>query len=197
MPPEGNPSEVELLAAFLGIAEMVANLTDLDELLGTIVRITPQLVGVDRCAIMEYDERRAEFRTAQVFSPDRVRNADFAKLVLRESDIRALAHKILVQKLPALIKDADQDGLLPGPVAASLGMRSVLVVPLACRGRTLGLMTLDRVGRQKFFTSKEINVAMGVGVHLAIALEQFRLIERERLTREDAGRPTVPPAPQW
>ena len=170
MPPEGNPSEVELLAAFLGIAEMAANLTDLAELLGTIVRITPQLVGVDRCAIMEYDERRAEFRTAQVFSPDRARNAAFAALVLKEAQIRALAHKILDQKLPALIKDPTQDGLLPGDVADRLGMRSVLVVPLACRGRTLGLMTLDRIDRRKFFTSKEINVAMGVGVHLAIAL---------------------------
>ena len=197
MTPEGNPSEVELLAAFLGIAEMVANLTDLDELLGTIVRITPQLVGVDRCAIMEYDERRGEFRTAQVFSPDRIRNAEFAALVLKVADIRTLAHKILDQKLPALIRDAEQDGLFPGRVAARLGMRSVLVVPLACRGQTLGLMTLDRIGGQKFFTSREINVAMGVGVHVAIALEQFRLIDRERLARDDAGRPTVPPAPQW
>ncbi len=194
MPPEGNPSETELLAAFLGIAEMVASLTDLDELLGTIVRITPQLVGVNRCAIMVYDERRGEFRTAQVFSPDRARNAEFAKLILREEDVRTLAHKILEQKLPAIMKDAEHDGLVPAHVASRLGMRSVLVVPLACRGRTLGIMTLDLIGSQKYFTSREINVAMGVGVHTAIALEQFRLIDRERFDLEEFGRPPGPSA---
>jgi len=196
MPHEGNPSEVELLAAFLGIAEMVANLTDLDELLGTIVRITPQLVGVDRCAIMEYDETLGEFRTAQVFSPDRARNAEFAALVLKETSIRAIAHRILDQKLPALIKEAGAEGLLPESVATRLGMRSVLVVPLVCRGRTLGLMMLDRIDRPKFFTSKEINVAMGVGVHTAIALVQFRLIDRERRAREEPERASVPSVPR-
>lgn len=184
---EGNLSETQILAALLGISEMVASLTEIDEVLGTIVRITPQLVGVDRCAIMVYDENVGEFHTQQVFSPDDARNAEFQKLVLKEEDVRKLAHKILEQKLPALVKDAERDGMLPGHVAASLGMRSVLVVPLACRGRTLGIMTLDAIDGQKFFTSKEINVAMGVGVHAAVAIEQFRLVDRERSMREDVA----------
>ncbi len=185
--PDGNLSETQILAALLGISEMVASLTDLDEVLGTIVRITPQLVGVDRCAIMLYDDNRGEFQTAQVFSSDDARNTEFQRLVLKEEDVRKLAHKILEQKLPALVKDAEKDGMLPGHVAARLGIRSVLVVPLACRGRTLGIMTLDVINGQKFFTSKEINVAMGVGVHAAVAVEQFRLLDRERTMREDVS----------
>ena len=185
--PKGNLSETEILAALLGISEMVASLSDLDEVLETIVRITPQLVGVDRCAILLYDETRGEFRTAQVFSPDRARNADLQELVLKEEDVQRLAHKILEQKLPALVKDAGRDGMLPGRLASRLGMKSVLIVPLACRGRTLGIMTLDATDGQKFFTSKEINVAMGVGVHAAIAIEQFGLIDRERFAREEVA----------
>src|SRR5881296_1281862 len=80
---------------------MVAGLTDLEEVLGAIVRITPQLVGVDRCAILLFDPQRHEFRTAQMFGPDRERNAIFQRLVLREDDVRNLAHRILEQKLPA------------------------------------------------------------------------------------------------
>ena len=185
MIPQGDLGETEILAALLGISEMIASLSDLEEVLSTIVRITPQLVGVDRCAILLYDEPRGEFRTSVVFSPDPIRNADLQNLVLKEEEVRKIAHKILEQKLPALVKDAGQDEMLPGSLASRLGMKSVLVVPLACRGRTLGIMTLDATDRQKFFTSKEINVAMGVGVHAAIAIEQFRLIDRERYGREE------------
>src|SRR5436190_1885313 len=122
MLPDGELGDQKVLAALLGISEMVAGLTDLEEVLGAIVRITPQLVGVDRCAILLYDPRKREFRTAQVFGPDRERNATFQRLVIREEDVRVLAHRILEQKLPALVRE----GSLPPQMAESLGMRTVL-----------------------------------------------------------------------
>ena len=59
MLPEGDLGDAKVLAALLGISEMVAGLSDLEEVLGLIVRITPQLVGVDRCAVLLYDDHRA------------------------------------------------------------------------------------------------------------------------------------------
>src|SRR5438034_1065177 len=139
MLPEGELGDQKVLAALLGISEMVAGLTDLEEVLGAIVRITPQLVGVDRCAILLFDPQRHEFRTAQMFGPDRERNAIFQRLVLREDDVRNLAHRILEQKLPALVRGAS----LPPHMADSLGMRTVLIVPVVCRDTVLGIMLLD------------------------------------------------------
>jgi len=171
MLPDGELGDQKVLAALLGISEMVAGLTDLEEVLGAIVRITPQLVGVDRCAILLFDPQKREFRTAQVFGPDRERNATFQRLVIREEDVRALAHRILEQKLPALIRE----GVLPPHLADGLGMKTVLIVPLVCRDRVLGIMTLDDTKGQRLFTSREINVVMGIAQQTAIAIDNFRL----------------------
>ncbi|TLZ66769.1 MAG: GAF domain-containing protein [Methanobacteriota archaeon] len=180
MLPEGELGDQKVLAALLGISEMVAGLTDLEEVLGAIVRITPQLVGVDRCAILLFDRRKREFRTAQVFGPDRERNAIFQRLVIREEDVRALAHRILEQKLPALVRE----GNLPPQMAEPLGMRTVLIVPLVCRDEVLGIMTLDHTRGLRLFTSKEINVVMGVAQQAAIAIENFRLKSEAARARE-------------
>ncbi len=180
MLPDGELGDQKVLAALLGISEMVAGLTDLEEVLGAIVRITPQLVGVDRCAILLLDPHRREFRTAQVFGPDRERNATFQRLVLREEEVRALAHRILEQKLPALVRA----GSLPPSMADTLGMRTVLIVPLVCRDEVLGIMTLDHTQGLRLFTSKEINVVMGVAQQAAIAIENFRLKSIAARTRE-------------
>src|SRR5439155_510368 len=118
--------------------------------------------------------------TAQVFGPDRERNAIFQRLVIREEDVRSLAHRILEQKLPALVRE----GALPPQMSESLGMRTVLIVPLVCRDSVLGIMTLDHTRGLRLFTSKEINVVMGVAQQTAIAIENFRLKSEAAKARE-------------
>ena len=171
MIPDGELGDQKVLGALLGISEMVAGLTDLEEVLGAIVRITPQLVGVDRCAILLYDSQKQEFRTAEVYGPDPERNAIFERLVMREEDVRKLAHRILEQKLPALVRE----GLLPRQLSESLGMKTALIVPLTVREQVVGIMILDHTRGLRLFTSKQINVVMGVAQQVAIAIDNFRL----------------------
>jgi len=182
MLPEGEVGGTHFLAALLGISEMVAGLTDREEVIGTIVRITPQLVGMDRCAILLYDERKKEFRTAVVHGPDRERNAAYLRLAITAEDVRNLAHRILEQKLPALVRESS----FPRHVAGALGIKIALVVPLVCRERTLGIMILDHTTGQRPFTSKEINVVMGVAQQAAIAIDNFRLQEEAQRASEEA-----------
>src|SRR2546422_9063089 len=101
MIPDGELGDQKVLGALLGISEMVAGLTDLEEVLGAIVRITPQLVGVDRCAILLYDSQKQELRTAEEYGPDPERNAILARLVMSEGDVRKNAPLIIEPKLPA------------------------------------------------------------------------------------------------
>ena len=171
MIPDGELGDQKVLGALLGISEMVAGLTDLEEVLGAIVRITPQLVGVDRCAILLYDSQKQEFRTAEVYGPDPERNAIFERLVMREEDVRKLAHRILEQKLPGLIRE----GTLPRQLSESLGMKTALIVPLTVREQVVGIMILDHTRGLRLFTSKQINVVMGVAQQVAIAIDNFRL----------------------
>ena len=54
-------------AALLQVAQAVVSLNDLDEILGTIIRIMPILVGVERAALYQWDPEKDLFRPSQQY----------------------------------------------------------------------------------------------------------------------------------
>jgi PAS domain S-box-containing protein len=177
MPEELGPDETQILAAMLGISEMVGGLNDLQELLGTVVRIVPQLVRGDRCAIFSYNAGKGELRCEQAFGPDLDQIKYISSLVIKETEITKLAQKVLKQHLPALIRDAGKEEILPATIIQRLGLRVMLIVPLVCRESVLGLMMLDDSKGGRHFTSKEINVVMGIATMAAIAIDSTASME--------------------
>ncbi len=161
---------------------MVGDLTDTAEMLDAVVRITPSLVRVDRCAVFAYDEAAREFRTLASFGP-RVRLAAFDGLRIPEADMPRLAQRLVTLHLPALVKADSKDAALPVSVVRRLGLRSALLVPLVCRGRVLGVLWLDHSSQAHYFTSKEINVVQGIATSLAVALDGAHRTEALELER--------------
>lgn len=174
--------ETQILASLLGIAEMIGGLTDTDELIALIVRVTPGLVRVDRCAIMAYDEASREFRTLASFAPG-ARRTPFDGLRIQEAEIPWLAQRLIALQLPALLKAASGEAGLSPALQQRLAMKSALVVPLAARGRFLGLLWLDDTRNPHYFTSDEINIVQGVAAQVAIALDLGNLSEQLDLER--------------
>lgn len=174
--------ETQILGALLGIAEMVGGLTDTRELLEAVVRIAPGLVRVDRCAVLAYDEANRGFRTTVYFGPPGV-GPGFEGLILRESEIPRLAHRLAVLHLPAFVKPDSQDSAFPPHLVQRLGIKSSLLVPLVCRGRTFGVLWLDDSKHSHYFTSREINVIQGVATVVAVALDSAARTESLALER--------------
>src|SRR3990170_1296120 len=137
MVPQEELDETQILAALLGISEMVGGLTETQEILESIARIAPVLVRVDRCAFFEYDETTREFRPLVVFEPSGLKGR-FEGLVLQESDVPRFAQRLVKQRLPILVKDAGKDPNVPPPLVQRLGGPSALVAPPACRREGLG-----------------------------------------------------------
>ncbi len=59
--------EAWVSTALLQVAEAVGSQTDLDEILGTIVRLTPLLIGVERCVLLMSDHDRHTYVGGQSF----------------------------------------------------------------------------------------------------------------------------------
>jgi phosphoserine phosphatase RsbU/P len=59
--------EAYISVALLQVAQAIVSLTQLDEILGAIVRITPILVGVKRCIIHVWDKKEMVFQPAHYF----------------------------------------------------------------------------------------------------------------------------------
>ncbi len=174
--------ETQILAALLGIAEMVGGLPDTGELLDAVVRIAPSLVRVDRCAILGYDGASKEFRVSVFFGPKGGTPA-FDGLRIAAADMPRLAQRLLDLHLPALVVADARDHALPPAVVRRVGLRSALLVPLVSRGRVLGLLWLDHSERSHYFTSREINVVQGVATVVAVALDGAARLDELALER--------------
>jgi hypothetical protein len=64
--------------ALLQVAEAVGSLTSLDDIMETVVRITPILVGVDRCTILLWQDESQEFVAAKGYALQREARPIFA-----------------------------------------------------------------------------------------------------------------------
>ncbi|MFQ6013122.1 MAG: GAF domain-containing protein [Thermoplasmata archaeon] len=172
---ERNLGETQILAALIGVSEMVSNLSDLSEVLRTVVRISPQLVRVDRAAIFLDDPRNQVLVPAEAYCPRETFAEILTERQLTHSEIPKLVNKVITQKLPSVVRDLPQEDLLPQKVIRAWQLKSMLIVPLVYKGKALGLMTLDSTTSRHYFTSKEINVVSGIANQVATAVENGRL----------------------
>lgn len=68
--------EAYISVALLQVAQAVVGSSDLDEVMAAIVRITPILVGVKRCAVYLWDDQRSTFLLSQSYGIARQEMAD-------------------------------------------------------------------------------------------------------------------------
>jgi PAS domain S-box-containing protein len=174
--------EETLLAALMGISEMMGDLPDLDELLETIVRIAPPLVSVNRCAIFLRNPRTREFRVAHAFSQDSGMTGLLLRLTIPEADVPGLAKKVVAAKIPVMYREGKGD-ILPEAVVRAFEIKSMLIVPLAYQGEALGFLALDEAGKDHVFTSQQVNVVNAIASHTAVAVVHTRLVEAYAIER--------------
>ncbi len=77
-------------AALLQVAQAVVSLNELDEILSTIVRVMPILVGVERVALYLWDGEHEVFHPAHTYGFD-----DEARKILADNDLRMGAFPFL------------------------------------------------------------------------------------------------------
>lgn len=174
---ERDLGETQILAALIGVSEMVGNLTDLQEVLRTVVRIAPQLVRVDRCAIFLYDRKGSSLIPAEAYCPRPAMAEMMLEARIDEGDAPKLMNKVVNQRLPSVIRDLPKEDMLPQKLIRDWELKSMLVVPLVSKGETRGIMTLDSTTSRHYFTSKEINIVTGIANQVAVAIENGRLQE--------------------
>lgn len=193
---ESRQEEAYVSTALLQVAQAVASLNDLDHILSTIVRITPILVGVERCIIFLWDEERAVFRATQSYGVPR----DAEEILLTQhygpddfpllDGVREQDH-LVIHSSGASPKGK---GAIPPEIASILGEaqpgedRSLLAVPLSVKGVVLGVMLLEEATTSRRFRKRRLEIITGIAQQAALAVQNDRLQQemagRERLERE-------------
>ncbi|MCP4536129.1 MAG: GAF domain-containing protein [Chloroflexi bacterium] len=194
---EAQQEEAYVSAALLQVAQAVANLTNLDDVLSTIVRITPILVGVERCIIFLWDDEELFFRPAQAYGIPRDAQATLMAQRYTPGEFRLL-DDVRERDSPMVYSpDNDAGNRIPADLADFLSLptenlqenpRSLLAVPLSVKGDILGAMILEEAHVSHRSRERWLEIINGISHQAALAVQsdllQQEMAERERLERE-------------
>jgi phosphoserine phosphatase RsbU/P len=185
-------------AALLQVAQAVVTLNDLDEILSTIVRVLPILVGVERVALFLWDAEHELFHPVQTYGFE-----DEAQKFLAEDDFA-------VGSFPLLDATRDSNSLLVHPLTAldepeqwihfneswrredDEIVRSneplLYAVPLSVKADAFGVLLLQEVSGGRRFRARRLEIITGIAQQAALAIQDDRLqkemVVRERLETE-------------
>ncbi len=165
--------------ALLRVSETISRLTEIDEILETVVEIAPKSVGVDYCGILLWDEETATYNGAVASGAGPNLGQNFSSMVLQPDDmpdfewVRRLGHCVVVSA-------ADTDSAH----VSSLEVPSMLIAPLLSGHRFYGVMEFARRRGPTGFTQRDLSIADGIARQTAVALQRASLIsESQRLVR--------------
>jgi len=177
--------------ALLQVANATQSVSDLPELLDTVVRITPMLTGVKACALYMFTADGAFIPAAMAgLTPDQ--QVDFERERFITDDVPAL-DRLLAERRPVILRAEDwrlsniltAAKMADKPLDASL----LVLVPLVARGEILGAFLVDysaslstlNLGKSfEAFFDERLAILQGIAYQTAIAVDNIRLSQAQR-----------------
>jgi len=192
-------------AALLQTAEAVNSLFDLNEILGTIVRLVPMLVGVESAVVLIWDADRETFRPGPSYGISEMGLGVLATLELEQSEfLTTNTHAGL------LTPNASYYTFPLAPwLAKVLGSSHAHAFPLNARGHLVGALVVGVTeAKERNLSTRRISILNGIAHQAATAVVNNQLYqvaaERSKLEQElnvareiqasllPYGRPNIP-----
>jgi serine phosphatase RsbU (regulator of sigma subunit)/putative methionine-R-sulfoxide reductase with GAF domain len=176
--------EAWYLNVMLQVSENLADTVDLGDALETVVRITPILVGVARCAVFLYDAKTQALRAAKAYglAPELLPHFELLEFKL-PSAMPTAFNQMFVTKAPVVIEEVTPSDPVFQEIVRTFQLESMVITPLIYRGQVIGAMVVDQGPRPRRFSEHEIQVLMGISNQAAVAIENARLNEEAELKR--------------
>ena len=157
--------EAWVSTALLQVAEALGSLTDLNEIVETVVRLTALLVGVEVCAAFLCDkEQRALYGSHAYGLPTDV-HRDLAALRLPRS-----------QWLTGEANGGQPVLAIPDRVVQALRLEAPLMLPLRGRADLMGVLLVDKGIGDLSINQRRLNILTGIAAQTAVALENVSLM---------------------
>jgi serine phosphatase RsbU (regulator of sigma subunit)/putative methionine-R-sulfoxide reductase with GAF domain/anti-sigma regulatory factor (Ser/Thr protein kinase) len=178
-------------AALLQVAEAVVSLSDLDEIISSIVRILPILVGVERVAIYRWDDQSRLLQPLQEYElPEESNSALWKPMPADEFPLlKAVIERGVPVVSPETIRDPqDWVRIQPPeqeliPLIMQADDRLLMAFPLIIKDATLGILLAEEASGGRRFRSRRFDILAGVAQQAALAI-QNDLFEQQMRTQE-------------
>ncbi len=172
--------------ALLQVAEAVNSLIDLNEILDTIVRLVPMLVGVESVIILMRDDENKNFVPGPSFGVETMGLGLLETLEINDNEYGAM---IATVESPHLATDSVHVVRATGWLKTVLAAPSILAISLNAQGRLVGsmLVGISEEDRRRLST-RRLNILNGIAQQAATAVVNNQLYresaERVRLQQE-------------
>ena len=172
--------------ALFQVAAAVNSLIDLNEILDTIARLVPMLVGVESCIILIWDEEREQFRPGPSFGINEMGRGLLETLALDQNEFDDITPRLADGLSPTGTYYVVQ---LPGWLEKVLGTERAFAFPLNARGQLVGAMVIGSLMENgRSLPTRRLNILTGIAHQAATAVVNHNLYqeaaERNRLERE-------------
>lgn len=173
--------------ALLEVSQVMANARTVDHMLEQVVRLTPLLAGVGRCAALLRDAQSGEFVVAQYYLGRREAPINLDGMRLRAGDLPLLDLAVRTQRIQR-VDDASQSDLVPAAWREGVGSKTLVVAPLLVQGEVRGALLVDSAELPFSMSQRREDILSGIAQQLSLNLENFHLLaqeqERIRLAQE-------------
>lgn len=181
-------------AALLQVAQAIVSLNDLDEILGTIIRIMPILVGVERAALYQWDAETDTYRPSQQYG------------LTEQDELLFWARSFLPGEFAFLDSCRGATGLMACELPDSRGFNAWLsvdpnldvnlgnpgaflyAIPIGVRNDLYGVILIEEAPGGLRFRSRRLEIITGIAQQAALAIQndllQKEMVVRERLETE-------------
>lgn len=173
-------------AALLQSAEVVNSLFDLNEILDTIVRLVPMLVGVESAIVLIRDDVREIFRPGPSFGISEMGRGLLGSLALEEAEVMNTG----IQPAEAATPNANYYAFKPPSwLGKVMSASQAYFFPLNARGKLVGALIVGSTEEaEQTLSLRRINILNGIAHQAATAVVNDNLYkeaaERDKLEQE-------------
>lgn len=171
-------------AILLEIAQAAGSTLDLHEVLERVAEKTARLTGADRCSLWLLDSTHDLLLPAAFYGIDPSFAARWKRRILAIKD-EPLSQEAIATGQPVIVLDAATDPRTDKGAVDFFGDKSILVVPLASKGRVIGTLFLNHISRPYRYSAQEISIIQAIASQSAVAIENAQLYEESRRQRHD------------
>ena len=168
------------LEAILKVSRTITSNLYLEDILKLIVTVTAEITNSKICSLMLLDERTKELVLKATQSMSEVYNK---KPHLKVGE--GIAGKVALENRPRAVYELSVEPEYKyKDIAKKEGLKSLLSVPLAVKGRVIGVLN-NYTSYPHKFTKNEINILTTVANQAAIVIENAELMVKTKVVQEE------------
>ncbi len=167
------------LMRVLQVSQQLSSNLDLDELLNELMDACIEVTGAERGFVMLYEDDKLVVKVARHMDQKTIDSTAF-------QISRSIIAEVENTQQPVVTTDARSDARFESSESiVTYNLRSIICVPLAAKGKPLGIVYIDNRMLKGQFTEEDLELVNAIAAQAAISIENARLhdtiVDQERM----------------